>query len=564
MTPSERTVESATDEHTRAAAFRARVEAQCEAVRDEARRATEKAKELFERYESSGATASEERATQVETRPEAPPVMPVERSGVARSMSADAEELVRALLQSRREREEQETTAERVGSDNDVASPDPLNHGFEQAQLRAELEKVRGEVIVERLKLEALKRETKDALAARVAVTSNDEDKDVENKINSTRTRLSLLEDEEARLAENLEYQQKNSACVRKACQEEEKRLRKHLDEVRAEVENETAHMQRLKSDTQVAANILEEHESYIEKVRSELGELERAVESKSAMLRELDGDQSTLEQELEEVRAQLDQQRELGKQLLEQEQQARDTAEKATEALKTEVEQLKEEKIRCEADIEKSQEALAEAVQLLQLAKETAEREMSWNMMNAVTPQSSCQVSRLRSDIFDSAHNTPHQSPIMDVRGRRLFDDSPTPASEEEKAYYRLMMIEKAAKDADVRRTASETAAQNAEIRLRRMVDFMNRVGRSPSATTCSTPSRPASPLCMDYPIYQCSQTASVINSLESLRTQLNFRAKQSDAQSEQKASWRAASTPREELRSKLDQLVAEIRRAR
>lgn len=550
-----------TEERRRAVAFREAVEARCEAVRDVARRAATEAEEVCERYgvsETANATVEKKRTAQT------PPVTPMERSSGLRSMgvSADAEELVKALLQSRREREAHDSRVQRDGGDSGVSSPPDANYSLEKAQLRDELEKIRGEVIAERLTLELLRRETEELREARKAATSSDE-KEVIEKLTRTRTQLYLLEDEEARLTEDLEYQRKNTAATVKACKAEAERLQKQLEKVRDETESEQENLRKVKSETRIAADILKEHEDYIEKCKDKLVEVESAIESKSALLRELDEEQGSLEHELQQVRDTLSKESSSMKKLLTEEEEAREIGRKAKESFRAEVERLQEEKRRCEEDIQKSQEALAEAVQLLQLAKETAQQEMSWAATSPLSPMSH-PGSRFTVGVYDSAHNTPLHSPT-DFGARRLFDDSPARNSEEERAYHRLMMVENAAKDAELRRYASETAAKNAEMRLRRMVDFMNRV--SSSNSPCSTPSRPCTPHSMDYNSYRRSSAQSpvddVIGSLESLRAQLASSSVHKP-HTDHKLTWRASGTPREELRAKLDQLVAEIRRSR
>jgi len=550
-----------TEDRRRAVAFRDDVEARCEAVCDVARRAAMEAGELCERY---GVGEAANKTVERKQMGMTPPGTPLERSnGVLSSgVSPDAEELVKALLQSRREREAQDSSAERDSGDDSVSTPPDANYSLEKAQLRDELEKIRGEVIAERLTLETLRRETEEFRQARKAATSSDE-KEVIEKITKTRTQLSLLEDEEARLTEDLAYQRKNSAATVKACQAESKRLQMQLMMMQETTKIEEEKLRKVKSETQIAADILKEHEDYIEKCKDKLVDVESAVESKSALLRELDEEQGSLEQELEKVRERLDVERSSMKRLLLEEEEARENSRMETESLRAEVESLQEEKRRCEEDIQKSHEVLAEAVQLLQLAKTTAQQEMSWAATSPVSPTLH-PGSRFTVGIHDSAHNTPLHSPT-DFSARRLFDDSAARISEEERAYYRLMRVENAAKDAELRLHASETAAKNAEMRLRRMVDFMNRV--SSSNSPCSTPSRPCTPHSMDFNLYRGASVQSsaddVIDSLESLRAQLASSAARK-SKAEHKLTWRASSTPREELRAKLDQLVAEIRRSR
>ena len=74
-------------------------------------------------------------------------------------------------------------------------------------------------------------------------VTSSDEAV-VKDKLTRTRTQLTLLENEQAEsFKEDLEYQHKSSAVVRKACQDEEERLRSHLENLQIEIEEEEARL---------------------------------------------------------------------------------------------------------------------------------------------------------------------------------------------------------------------------------------------------------------------------------------------------------------------------------
>ena len=98
-----------------------------------------------------------------------------------------------------------------------------------------------------------------------------------------------------------------------------------------------------LKSDTRIAVEILEEHEQYIEKVKGKLEGLEAEVESKTTLLRELDCDQGSIEEELEALRTTLKEESELGDRLRAKEAEDRANAQRALEAIKTEVEKLKE-----------------------------------------------------------------------------------------------------------------------------------------------------------------------------------------------------------------------------
>ena len=240
------------------------------------------------------------------------------------SMGADAEELVKALMRSRREREDavgeeeeeedgptsRTTSAPAVGKD-DVKEEDDgeVNYGFHKAKLRDELESLRALVKVERDALEAVRRETSALQSSREA-TSSDE-ADVVDKLTRTRTELEFLESEQAHvegklleLTEDLEYQSKNSATIRKACTAEEARLSAALDALRVEIAEEEQRLYDVKSETAVAIDVLEENEDYIEKVQGKLQDLQLKVEEKAAVLRELDADHVALEDELEQMRA--------------------------------------------------------------------------------------------------------------------------------------------------------------------------------------------------------------------------------------------------------------------
>ena len=173
----------------------------------------------------------------METTP--PPATPVESTNFSKAetglaVSADAEELVKALLKSQRERE---TLGEANGNNNTIGEEqivesdaddtlgggeshvESINCGY-QAKLRDKLAQIRSQVHEETLKLEKLRRETMELRTTR-EVTSSDEAV-VKDKLTRTRTQLTLLENEQAQLAEDLEYQHKSSAVVRKACQDEE------------------------------------------------------------------------------------------------------------------------------------------------------------------------------------------------------------------------------------------------------------------------------------------------------------------------------------------------------
>lgn len=557
------------DARERAAAFRRDVEMRCDAVRRDAEAASAEQEELRAKLATTTTENASVRESETDTKIlKTPPATPsdcvhLSLNACDFNVSADAEELVKALLKSQRERESfvevaQETGAARSkGSSNRSghSTPDDINYGFHKAQLRDELEKIRRQVLEETLTLEGLRRETAELRTTRAA-TSSDEAV-VKDKLTKTRTQLTLLENEQAQLTEDLEYQHKSSAAVRKACQDEEHRLRKQIDELRKEAADEEERAMQLKSDTCIAVEILEEHEQYIEKVKGKLEGLEAEVESKTKLLRELDCDQGSIEEELEALRTKLKEESELGDRLRAKEAEDRANAQRALEAIKTEAEKLKEDKRSYEADIERSQEALAEAVHLLQVAKDTAEQEMSWTANPLRTPPPYRQVGH--SYVYDSAQNSPLEAPMQGVR---LFDDSPMmKVSAEDKAYHHLMIMEKAAKDAEARRMAAESGAHTAEVRLRRMVEFVNRLG--PSAT--SSPSRPRSPQSGDYAIYRRdSPTNSVIDSLDSLRLQLASAVKQKSRAGLDKVSRRRESAPREELHFKLNQLIDEIGKTR
>ena len=213
------------------------------------------------------------------------------------SMGADAEELVKALMRSRREREdaageeeeeEEEdapTSALAIQKDDEKEEHEgEVNYGFHKAKLRDELESLRALVKVERDALEAVRRETSALQSSREA-TSSDE-ADVVDKLTRTRTELEFLESEQAHvegklleLTEDLEYQAKNSATIRKACTAEEARLSAALDALRVEIAEEEQRLYDVKSETAVAIDVLEENEDYIEKFQGKLQDLQLKVE---------------------------------------------------------------------------------------------------------------------------------------------------------------------------------------------------------------------------------------------------------------------------------------------
>ena len=457
--------ETTSEARARAERFRLEMEARCEAVQAEAERANIETRERLETiaidlkgdgYETIGSS--------METTP--PPATPVESTNFSKAetglaVSADAEELVKALLKSQRERE---TLGEANGNNNTIGEEqivesdgddtlgggeshvESINCGYHKAKLRDELAQIRSQVHEETLKLEKLRRETMELRTTR-EVTSSDEAV-VKDKLTRTRTQLTLLENEQAQLAEDLEYQHKSSAVVRKACQDEEERLRSHLENLQIEIEEEEARLFQAKSDTKISVEILEEHEEYVDKVKRQLEGLEAAVESKTALLRELDDDQGSMEDELETLRMQMRKELEEAEMIRAKQEDDKQKTQAEMDALRKEVERLKDDQRRYQTDIERSQEALDEAVRLFQSAKDTAEREICWKTSSFSAPPSQ---SRHSVEMYDSAQNSPVSTPFgnkvaLDVRPIRLFEDSSTNNHHEADFYCRMMMMEKAA----------------------------------------------------------------------------------------------------------------------
>ena len=494
--------ETTSEARARAERFRHEMEARCEAVQAEAMRANVETRErlmiaIDVEGDGDGTTGSS-----METTP--PPATPVESTNFSMAemglaVSADAEELVKALLKSQRERETlgdangnntigEEPIVETNGIDtlgNEESYVESINYGYHKAKLRDELAQIRSQVHEETLKLEKLRRETTELKTSR-EVTSSDEAV-VKDKLTKTRTQLTLLENEQAQLAEDLEYQHKSSAVVRKACQDEEERLRSHLENLQIEIEEEENRLSQAKCDTKISMEILEEHEEYVDKVKRQLKELEAAVESKTALLRELDEDQGSMEDELETLRLQMRKELEEAEIIRAKQEDDKQKTQAEMYALKKEVEQLKDDQRKYEIDIQRSQEALDEAIRLFQSAKDATEREICWKANSFSAPQSQ---SRHSVEMYDSAQNSPVSAPFgnkvpLDVRPIRLFEESSTNNHYEADFYCRMMMIEKAAKDAEARKAMAEASVKKTEARLRRMVDFINRASIGPCSSS-------------------------------------------------------------------------------
>ena len=537
----------------RARRFKEEMEARCQAMKQEALRASELHAKLKESLSSL--------PTRVNVEKEAYNTSPNEAAAAAAldaSASPNAEQLVKALLQSQREREaveQEEEQRQRLKALTPAESESDLDHGLQKAQLRDELELLREQVRLEALKLEDLQHRTAEFQKS----TSSDEAV-VNDKLTKTRTQLTLLENEQAQvegeireLTEDLQYQHKSSVTVRKAYQDEEIRLREQLEALNSQIKDEEERLEEVKSETEVALGILEEHEEYIEKLRNKLEGLETDVSSKTALLQELDSDQGSMEEEVSALQASLAELRKEEVAIKErngrQESQARDSV----DALKKDIERLQEDRKTYQADVERSQAVLAEAVELLQDAKEAAEKQHFTTSIRTRNPLSSPTSFYDGCSIDDECGGARSQmaSPISGVR---LFDDSPMRYNEEEIAYRRLMTIEKAAQEAEARRSVAESNAKEAEIRLRRMVNLVSRT--SSKSGHSSPPFEPRSP-------YSGSSTPSrddgnVVNSLEQLRMQLKSGLK-SKSNHESAAAFEVR-TPREELHSKLNQLISEI----
>lgn len=538
----------------RARRFKEEMEARCQAMKQEALRASELHAKLKESLSSL--------PTRVNVEKEAYNTSPNEAVAAAAALDAsaspNAEQLVKALLQSQREREaveQEEEQRQRLKALTPAESESDLDHGLQKAQLRDELELLREQVRLEALKLEDLQHRTAEFQKS----TSSDEAV-VNDKLTKTRTQLTLLENEQAQvegeireLTEDLQYQHKSSVTVRKAYQDEEIRLREQLEALNSQIKDEEERLEEVKSETEVAIGILEEHEEYIEKLRNKLEGLETDVSSKTALLQELDNDQGSMEEEVSALQASLAELRKEEVAIKErngrQESQARDSV----DALKKDIERLQEDRKTYQADVERSQAVLAEAVELLQDAKEAAETQHFTPSIRTRNPLSSPTSFYDGCGIDDECGGARSQmaSPISGVR---LFDDSPMRYNEEEIAYRRLMTIEKAAQEAEARRSVAESNAKEAEIRLRRMVNLVSRT--SSKSGHSSPPFEPRSP-------YSGSSTPSrddgnVVNSLEQLRIQLKSGLK-SKSNHESAATFEVR-TPREELHSKLNQLISEI----
>jgi len=506
------------------------------------------------------------------------------------SMGADAEELVKALMRSRREREdaagEEEEEEEGAPSSPTTSAPairkddekeeheGEVNYGFHKAKLRDELESLRALVKVERDALEAVRRETSALQSSREA-TSSDE-ADVVDKLTRTRTELEFLESEQAHvegklleLTEDLEYQAKNSATVRKACTAEEARLRAALDALRVEIAEEEQRLYDVKSETAVAIDVLEENEDYIEKVQGKLQDLQLKVEEKAAVLRELDADHGALADELEQMRAKAKEESEAAERARADHNSSEAQARESIDNLKSEIKRLQEEHAKYVADIECSDAALAEAVSLLQVAKETAEHQRAgatspsaW-MKNPLHSPLTSSFRHVRGEsmfqMHDSARTSPREPPSP-VHAIRLFeDDAPITSRQEDLALQRLISLERAAEVAEARREFAEASARESEVRLRRMVDFISR-------STSSSPT--ASPPCERQVLHTergtlQHNTPSVIQSLESLRMQLASAVKPKQMQRAPSGHTTLRETSaREELHFKLKQLIDEVGR--
>lgn len=547
---------SASDGESKPAAARARrfkeeMEARCQAMKQEALRASELHAKLKESLSSLQTRVNVEKEAHNTSPNEAAPALDA-------SASPNAEQLVKALLQSQREREaveEEEEQRQRLKALTPAESESDLDHGLQKAQLRDELELLREQVRLEALKLEDLQHRTAEFQKS----TSSDEAV-VNDKLTKTRTQLTLLENEQAQvegeireLTEDLQYQHKSSVTVRKAYQDEEIRLREQLEAFNSQIKDEEERLEEVKSETEVAIGILEEHEEYIEKLRIKLEGLETDVSSKTALLQELDNDQGSMEEEVSALQASLDELRKEELAIKERNGREESQSRDLVDALKKDIERLQEDRKAYQADVERSQAVLAEAVELLQDAKEAAEKQrfaQSIRTRNPLSSPASFYDGRGIDDEFGDARSQ-MASPISGVR---LFDDSPMRYNEEEIAYRRLMTIEKAAQEAEARRSVAESNAKEAEIRLRRMVNLVSRT--SSKSGRSSPPSEPRSP-------YSGSSTPSrddgdVVNSLEQLRMQLKSGLK-SKSNHESAATFEAR-TPREELHSKLNQLISEI----
>jgi len=539
------------DTSARAHRFKEEMEARCQAMKQEAMRASE----LHAKLKKSLSLLP----NPVNVEKEAHNTFPNE-SAVATldaRASPNAEQLVKALLQSQREREaveEEEEQRQRLKTLTPAESESDLDHGLQKAQLRDELE-----LLCEQVRLEALKLEDLQHRTAEFQKSTSSDEAVVSDKLTKTRTQLTLLENEHAQvegeireLTEDLQYQHKSSVTVLKAYQDEEIRLREQLEALNGQIKDEEERLEEVKSETEVAIGILEEHEEYIEKLRNKLEGLETDVSSKTALLQELDNDQGSMEEEVSALQASLDELRKEELAIKERQSRQESQARDSVDALKKDIERLQEDRKTCQADVERSQAVLAEAVELLRDAKEAAEKQHftpSIRTRNPFSPPASFYDGRGVDDDCGAARSQ-MASPISGVR---LFDDSPMRYNEEEIAYRRLMTIEKAAHEAEARRSVAESNAKEAEIRLRRMVNLVSRT--SSKCGRSSPPSEPRSPYSGSST--PCKNDDNVVNSLEQLRIQLKSGLK---SKSNNESATFEVRTPREELHSKLNQLISEI----
>eukprot|EP00223_Ostreococcus_mediterraneus_P002214 CAMPEP_0179607088 /NCGR_PEP_ID=MMETSP0930-20121108/1757_1 /TAXON_ID=548131 ORGANISM="Ostreococcus mediterraneus, Strain clade-D-RCC1621" /NCGR_SAMPLE_ID=MMETSP0930 /ASSEMBLY_ACC=CAM_ASM_000580 /LENGTH=316 /DNA_ID=CAMNT_0021475539 /DNA_START=1323 /DNA_END=2274 /DNA_ORIENTATION=- len=255
--------------------------------------------------------------------------------------------LVDIVLEEEEEEEDAPTSALAIQKDDEKEEHEgEVNYGFHKAKLRDELESLRALVKVERDALEAVRRV---GVAIEPRGDVNDE-ADVVDKLTRTRTELEFLESEQAHvegklleLTEDLEYQSKNSATIRKACTAEEARLSAALDALRVEIAEEEQRLYDVKSETAVAIDVLEENEDYIEKVQGKLQDLQLKVEEKAAVLRELDADHVALEDELEQMRAKAKEESEAAERAHADHNSSEAQARETIDTLNSEIKRLKE-----------------------------------------------------------------------------------------------------------------------------------------------------------------------------------------------------------------------------
>jgi hypothetical protein len=242
--------------------------------------------------------------------------------------------------------------------------------------------------------------------------------------------------------------------------------------------------------------------------------------------------------------------------------------ARESIETLKAEIKRLQEDQAKYALDIERSETALAEAVSLLQVAKETTANERTGAMSpstwikNPLHSPSSSSFRHARGEsmfqMYDSARNSPREPPSP-VHAIRLFeDDAPMESRQESLALKRLMSLERAAEIAEARRESAEAGARESEMRLRRMVDFIN---RSTNSSPTTSPPSERQPLHTDRGTHYHNNTASAIHSLESLRMQLASVVKPKQVREASHTTIRESSA-REELHFKLKQLITEVGR--